>query len=114
MPSPNRGEIWWADLDPIKGHEQGGRRPVLVVSTNYFNNGPADVVLVIPLTRTDRRIPIHVPIQPPEGGVAARSLILCDALRSVAKERLGDRPLGSVSTQTMQRVESILRLLMDL
>ena len=68
MSSPNRGEVWWADLDPGKGHEQGGRRSVLVVSTNYFNSGPAGLVLVIPLTRTDRRIPIHVPIQPPEGG----------------------------------------------
>lgn len=114
MSSPNRGEIWWADLDPSKGHEQGGRRPVLVVSTTYFNSGPADLVLVIPLTRTDRRIPIHVPIQPPEGGVSARSLILCDALRSVSKERLGERPLGSVSNQTMQRVETVLRLLMEL
>lgn len=114
MLSPNRGEIWWADLEPIRGHEQGGKRPVLVVSTTFFNSGPADLVLVIPLTRTDRRIPIHVPIEPPEGGVTARSLILCDALRSISKERLGNGPLGSVSTHTMQRVESILRLLMEL
>lgn len=114
MPSPNRGEIWWADLEPTKGREQGGRRPVLIVSTTYFNSGPADLVLVVPLTRTDLGIPIHVPIQPPEGGVAARSLILCDALRSISKERLGERPLGTISTKTMQRVESILRLLMKL
>ena len=114
MPSPNRGEIWWGDLDPTRGREQGGRRPVLVVSTTFFNSGPADLVLVLPLTRTDRGIPIHVPIQRPEGGVMARSLILCDALRSISKERLGDRPLGAVSPKTMQRVESILRLLMNL
>lgn len=44
----------------------------------------------------------------------APSLILCDALRSISKESLGDRPLGTVSTKTMQRVESILRLLMKL
>jgi mRNA interferase MazF len=113
-PSPTRGEIWWADLEPTRGHEQGGRRPVLVISTNYFNSSPADLVLVAPLTRTDRGIPIHIPIQPPEGGVTARSLILCDALRSISKGRLGDRPLGVVSIKTMQRVESILRLLMKL
>ncbi len=114
MAAPNRGEIWWADLDPTRGHEQGGRRPVLVVSTTYFNHGPADLILVLPLTRTDRAIPIHVPIQPPEGGISARSFILCDALRSISKERLGERPLGSVSTRTMQRVGEILRLLMEL
>ena len=114
MAAPNRGEIWWADLDPTRGHEQGGRRPVLVVSTTYFNHGPADLILVLPLTRTDRGIPIHVPIQPPEGGISARSFILCDALRSISKERLGERPLGSVSARTIQRVGEILRLLMDL
>ena len=114
MAAPNRGEIWWADLDPTRGHEQGGRRPVLVVSTTYFNHGPADLILVLPLTRTDRGIPIHVSVQPPEGGLPGRSFILCDALRSIAKERLGERPLGTVSTQTMQRVEGILRLLLEL
>jgi mRNA interferase MazF len=87
---------------------------VLVVSTTYFNHGPADLILVLPLTRTDRAIPIHVPIQPPEGGISARSFILCDALRSISKERLGERPLGSVSARTMQRVGEILRLLMEL
>ncbi|WP_322496236.1 type II toxin-antitoxin system PemK/MazF family toxin [Chloroflexus sp.] len=47
---------------------------------------------VLPLTRTDRRIPLHIPIDPPEGGVVARSFILCDAIRSIAKDRLGPRP----------------------
>jgi len=89
MPSlPNRGEIWLADLNPIRGHEQAGTRPVLIISTNTFNHGPAGLVFVLPLTRTDRRIPIHVPLDPPEGGVSARSYILCDAIRSIAKDRL--------------------------
>lgn len=114
MALPHRGEIWWADLDPTKGHEQGGRRPVLIVSTTYFNQGPADLVFAVPLTRTDRGVPIHVAIQPPEGGVLARSFILCDALRSISKDRLGEAPLGTVSSRTMQRVEAILRLLMQL
>lgn len=114
MSSPLRGEIWWADLEPTRGHAQGGRRPVLIVSTTYFNSGPADLVLAIPLTRTDRRVPIHVPIEPPEGGVSARSFVLCDALRSISKERLSERPLGAVSSATMRHIEDILRLLMEL
>lgn len=111
---PSRGEIWLADLNPIRGHEQAGTRPVLVVSTDIFNHGPAGLVFVLPITRTDRRIPAHIPLEPPEGGVSRRSLILCDALRSVSKDRLTGNPWGSVSQTTMQRVEETLRLLLDL
>ena len=115
MPTlPNRGEIWLADLNPIRGHEQAGTRPVLIISTNTFNHGPAGLLFVLPLTRTDRRIPIHVPLEPPEGGVSARSYILCDAVRSIAKDRLGPRPWGMVSVATLRKVEDNLRILMEL
>lgn len=113
-PLPNRGEIWLADLNPIRGHEQAGTRPVLIISTNTFNHGPAGLVFVLPLTRTDRCIPIHVSIDPPEGGVTARSFVLCDAVRSIAKDRLGAQPWGSVSGSTLQKVEDNLRILMEL
>jgi mRNA interferase MazF len=110
-PPPKRGEIWLADLKLMRGHEQAGARPVLIISTNTFNHGPADLVFVLPLTRTDRRIPIHVPIDPPEGGASARSHILCDALRSIAKDRLWPRAWGSVSAATLRRVADNLRIL---
>ena len=113
-PLPHRGEIWLADLNPTRGHEQAGAHPVLIISTNTFNHGPADLVFVLPLTRTDRRIPIHVPIDPPEGGVSARSYILCDALRSIAKDRLGPPAWGSVSAATLGKVADNLRILMEL
>ena len=45
---PNRGEIWLADLNPTRGHEQAGVRPVLIISTNTFNHGRADLVFVLP------------------------------------------------------------------
>ncbi|NJO85171.1 MAG: type II toxin-antitoxin system PemK/MazF family toxin [Blastochloris sp.] len=111
---PSRGEIWLADLNPIRGHEQAGTRPVLIVSTDIFNHGPAGLVFVLPLTRTDRRIPAHIPLEPPEGGVSSRSLIVCDALRSVSKDRLKGNPWGRISQVTMQRVEETLRMLLDL
>lgn len=113
-PEPTRGEIWLADLSPIRGHEQAGTRPVLIISTDLFNQGPAGLVFALPLTRTDRRIPAHIPIDPPEGGVASRSLILCDALRSISKDRLRGRPWGVVSTPTLRRVEETLRFLLEL
>jgi mRNA interferase MazF len=111
---PARGEIWLADLNPTRGHEQAGRRPVLIVSTDAFNHGPAELLFVLPLTQTDRRIPIHIPVEPPEGGVTVSSFVLCDALRSIAKTRLAGRPWGVVSPQTMRKVEDTLRILLDL
>jgi mRNA interferase MazF len=111
---PSRGEIWLADLNPIRGHEQAGTRPVLIVSTDIFNHRPAGLVFVLPLTRTDRRIPAHIPLDPPEGGVSSRSLILCDALRSISKDWLSGTPWGRVSAATLYRVEETLRMLLEL
>lgn len=111
---PSRGEVWSANLNPTRGHEQAGDRPVLIISTNAFNHGPADLVFVLPLTRTDRRIPLHVPVDPPEGGLSVRSYIFCDAMRSIAKERLGQRAWGVVSPRTLAQVEDKLRILLEL
>lgn len=110
---PSRGEIWLADLDPTKGHEQAGQRPVLVVSTNAFNHGPAELVIIVPLTRTGRRIPLHVQVNPPDGGVRDTSYALCDSLRSITKERLVTR-WGVVAEETMEQVEDTLRILLEL
>jgi mRNA interferase MazF len=56
---PLRGEIWYARLDPIVGREQGGERPCLVFSDDRFNQSRADLVIVVPLTRTERGIASH-------------------------------------------------------
>jgi mRNA interferase MazF len=111
--SPARGDIWFADLDPTRGHEQAGRRPVLVVSVDLYNHGPANLVIVLPITSNIRRLPTQVVISPPEGGLRIPSAVLCDAIRSIAKERLADRQ-GSVSDSTMRQVEDNLRILIGL
>src|SRR3954470_784767 len=64
--SPARGEVWMADLDPTVGHEQGRRRPVLIVSHDRLNRGPAGLVVAVPITGTARGIATHVPVTPPE------------------------------------------------
>jgi len=111
--APLRGEVWLADLDPTRGHEQAGRRPVLIVSEDVFNSGPADVVVVVPITSAIRGVPSHVVVTPPEGGLRARSAILCEAIRSTSKRRLVGR-WGSVRSRTMVVVEDILRILLRL
>ena len=75
---PARGEIWGVDLSPALGHEQGGHRPALVVSVDAFNAGPAELVVVLPLTSKAKGVPFHVEIQPPEGGVKQVSYVKCE------------------------------------
>src|SRR5262245_20735332 len=113
-PLPSRGEIWLADLDPTRGHEQAGPRPVLIVSADLFNHGPAHLVFVAPLTRTNRGVPFHVPINPPEGGVRTRSFILCDAVVSISTDRLSGQRWGVVSASSLAGVEERLRVLLEL
>src|SRR3954464_4550246 len=101
---PNRGDIWVASLDPTRGHEQGGTRPVLIISVDQFNQGPADLVFAVPLSTKDKRVRSQVPIDPPEGGVKERSFAKCEALRSISTVRLVER-WGTVSDRTIGEVE---------
>jgi mRNA interferase MazF len=108
-----RGDVWLADLNPTRGHEQAGRRPVLIVSEDLFNRGPVGLVIVIPMTSTIRNVPSHVVLSPPEGGIKNRSAILCEAIRSIAVERLVVR-WGAVGRPAMAAVEDRLRMLLRL
>lgn len=110
---PSRGEIWLVDLNPTRGHEQAGIRPALIVSTNLFNQGPAGLVVVLPITSTERRVPLHVAIVLPEGGVRQRSFVKCEDIRSVAVERLHER-WGTVSPRSMDLVEDRLKILLEI
>jgi mRNA interferase MazF len=113
VPKPDRGEIWEADLNPPRGHEQGGTRPVLVVSVDLFNQGPSGLVIVVPISTKDRRVRSQVPIEADEGGLRIKSFLKCEAIRSISIQRLQGR-WGVVSTATMSAVEDRLRILLNL
>ena len=110
-----RGEVWETLLDPSLGREQEGKqRPCLVVSADQLNQGQSGLVIVIPMTRADRRIPSHVAINPPEGGVSDRSFIMCEQMRSVSYSNRLQKRLGTVTTATLLEVTEKLRFLLNL
>jgi len=111
--APARGEIWLADLNPVRGREQAGMRPCLVISVDPFNQSPAGLAIVIPMTTRARNIRTHVPITPPEGGVREVSFVKCEDVRSVSTERLVTR-WGLVTLATISAIEDRLRILMGL
>jgi mRNA interferase MazF len=108
-----RGEIWIADLSPVNEHEQDGIRPVLILSADRINNNKAGLCIVIPITSIIRNLPVHVAIEPPEGGLRVKSSIKCESIRSISKDRFLDK-WGSVSKKTMKKVEDILRFILGL
>jgi mRNA interferase MazF len=111
--SVGRGEIWLADLNPTRGHEQAGTRPVAVVSEDRLNDGPAGLVIVLPITSTIRGVPSHIVVEPPEGGLEVRSAVICEAIRSVSTDRLVER-WGRLSGSSQARIEDVLRILLRL
>jgi mRNA interferase MazF len=112
-PRPSYGEVWQIDFDPVRGHEQGGTRPGLVLSNDTYNHSAAQMVIVAPITSRFRPIPMRVQVDPPEGGLHARSFIKCEDLRAVSTTRLVRR-LGMISQTTMAEVADRLRILLNL
>lgn len=108
-----RGEVWGVDFDPTSGREQAGFRPALIVSADAMNNGASELVIVCPITGTNRRIPTHVPVDPPEAGLTKPSVVLAEQIRTVSTARLGRR-YGEVSPVTMAQVDRILGFVLDI
>lgn len=95
-----RGDVYLADLAPVRGREQDGKRPVLLVSQDKFNALPFGLVVVLPITSKARPNFPRVRVMPPEGGLKTESWIMCEQPRTISVERLGKR-LGTVSPATL-------------
>jgi mRNA interferase MazF len=108
-----RGEIYLADLDPVVGHEQGGRRPHLVISVNQMNRSATGLLIGVPLTTTDWGSKLHVRLEPPEGGLNRVSFAMPEMARSVSNARLLAK-LGYASADTVEAVAKHLGILIGL
>ena len=102
MASILRGEIRWADLDPTRGHEQAGQRPVLVLSADVFNERSGTVIAAA-LTSQEPRAGFPLTLELTTRGMPKRSWVKISQVRTLASERLGRR-LGRVSAEELARV----------
>lgn len=107
--NPLQGEIWLFDPDPVRGNEIGKKlRPALVVSNNLMNKGQSGLIIIVPITSKDKKIPSHIRIDPPQGGVKVPSFAICEQVRSISKSRLVKR-FGKVqSTMMLKEINSWL------
>ena len=113
QPVPSRGDVWLIDFNPTRGRETAGIRPGVIVSADYFNRVPAGLAVVIPVTTRYKGVPLHVQIEPPDGGLRQRSYAKVEDIRSVDYQRLIVR-WGTISGQTSQEIDRRLRLLLAL
>jgi mRNA interferase MazF len=111
----SRGQIYFVDLDPTKGREQAGRRPVLVVSSDAINRQPLVVTVVVGTSATNitREYPTNVRIPAAESGLKTDTVFLCFQLRSLDPSRFG-QPAAHVEAHRMADVNRALRMTLDL
>lgn len=114
MVGVKRGDIWLVELNPVRGSEQRGVRPCLVLN-NDVTNEHAPTVCVVPLTSNlaGHRFPINVLLRREDTGLKRDSLLLGGQIRTVAKERLL-RKLTVLQSERMPDVETALRLYLGL
>ncbi|MBI5217801.1 MAG: type II toxin-antitoxin system PemK/MazF family toxin [Bacteroidia bacterium] len=99
-----RGDIYWADLNPVIGSEIAKIRPVIIVS-NDINNEFADVVTILPITTSTQKVyPFEVVLEIGEGGINEKSKIKANQIRSIDKKRL-TRKIGKISKEKIYNVE---------
>jgi mRNA interferase MazF len=96
-------------MEPQIGREQGGIRPALAVSSEFFNQLPNDLFVIVPLTTRDRQLRLHVPIRPPEGGLRQSSVAMCDQVEAASVERFLER-WGRVEVETLDRIRNVIDL----
>lgn len=105
-----RGEIYWVNLNPAKGSEQAGRRPVLILQ-NDIGNELAPTTIVAPLTTRSfhKDYPVNVNLPKGTAGLKTDSTVLLSQIRTIDKARLEEK-IGSLSVVSMRQVEQALKI----
>ncbi|MCB9009166.1 MAG: type II toxin-antitoxin system PemK/MazF family toxin [Ardenticatenaceae bacterium] len=106
-----RGEIYFVNLNPVKGREQAGNRPVLVLSIDAINKLPLVVTVVVGTKGENiaRDYPTNVRVSTEDSGLPLETVFLCFQVRSLDAKRFPDELAGKVSAETMQKIENAVR-----
>ena len=100
-----RGDIFYADLSPVIGSEQGGLRPVLIVQNDVGNRySPTVIAAAITSKMGKNKLPTHIDVSAPDVGLAKDSVILLEQIRTLDKQRLKEK-MGHLDEETMHRVD---------
>ena len=114
LPTVYRGELYYADLSPVVGSEQGGLRPVVILQ-NDIGNKYAPTTIIAPITSclTKKPLPTHIPLNNYEGGLPTDSVALLEQVRTIDKQRLKQK-LGTIGAEKMEQINKGLRISLGL
>ena len=109
-----RGDIYYADLSPVVGSEQGGVRPVLIVQNDVGNRySPTVIAAAITSQQNKARLPTHIEIEARTYGLSKNSVVLLEQVRTLDKRRLRER-MGCLDEKVMQRVDGAIAISLGL
>lgn len=105
--SVKRGEIYYADLSPVVGSEQGGVRPVLIVQNDVGNkHSPTVIAAAITSQREKAKLPTHIELEADSCGLSKDSVVLLEQIRTIDKKRLKER-MGELDLNSMRSEERV-------
>ena len=108
MEAIKRGDIYYADLSPVVGSEQGGVRPVLIVQNDVGNKYSPTVIAAAITSKTDKnKMPTHIDVLADEFGLEKNSVILLEQIRTLDKKRLREK-MGHLDESVMDKVNSAI------
>ncbi len=102
-----RGDVFYADLSPVIGCEQGGNRPVIIVQNNIGNLYSPTVIVAVLTSKNKKKLPTHINIHSGEANIPADSIVLLEQLRTIDKFRLKTF-LGTVSDEKMKEIDKAM------
>ena len=103
-----RGEIYYADLSPVVGSEQGGMRPVLIVQNDIGNkHSPTVIAAAITSQINNAKLPTHIELEARSFGLSKDSVVLLEQIRTIDKKRLKER-MGTLDDKLMDRVDNAI------
>ncbi len=109
-----RGDIFYADLSPVIGSEQGGIRPVVIVQNDVGNKHSPTVIAAAITSRVDKtKLPTHIEVMADRFGLARDSVILLEQVRTIDKKRLKEK-MGHLEDETMEKVNGAISVSLGL
>ncbi len=110
MMNIRRGDIYYADLSPVVGSEQGGTRPVLIVQNDVGNrHSPTVIAAAITSQKDKARLPTHIQVNTEGSGLTRDSVVLLEQIRTIDKKRLREH-MGRLDDNSMTRIDHALQI----